>query len=267
MNNFEEGVKMEQEEKKMTRIVYFDELGATDYLTINNRGLREQIIEELGETEKKTAAGTELKGWAKVPFWHFFGGSVEGNVKAGIEKNNSNMIKTTISNSLLSDFLESKKEDIEELSNYYLKPYSNSIAFFKMFTPYFKMFSEDSTLDDGVPLDIHNMDKAFEQGKGYYEMIAKHEKEDDKKILRFNITAFRNNYTIADLTKMDLTYYMVKVGRANEDSLDINKEFLMDNDTDEDLVSLKGLKNEESGNEEVLDVYDVILAGVRINGN
>lgn len=251
---------MVKKEKKMTKIVYFDELGATDYLTING-GLTEQIIEELSENNKNTEAKTGLKAWARASFWPFVGGSVEGNVKAGIEKSNSTIMKTTISNSLLSDFLEKKEEDIEELNNYHLEPYPNSIAYFKMFTPYFKMFSKGFTTDDGVPLDIRNMDEAFEYGKGYYEMIAKQEIEENKKILRFNINAFRNNYTIADLTKMDLTYYIVKVGRANEDSLDISKEFNMD----ESLVSLEELENEKSDDEEVLDVYDVILAGVSIN--
>ena len=257
---------MSEKEGKLTRIVYFDELGATDYLTINDGGLTEQIIEELNETDKNASAGTTLKGWAKVPFWHFIGGSVEGNVKADIEKSNSNMIKTTISNSLLSDFLEKRGKDIEELSNYYLQPYPNSIAFFKMFTPYLKMFSKDFTTDDGAPLDMRNMDEAFEYGKGYYEMIANpkvEEEDENKKILRFNINAFRNNYTIADLTKMDLTYYIVKVGRANEDSLDISKEFNMG----EKLISLDDLENGKNGDEEALDVYDVILAGVSINEN
>jgi hypothetical protein len=254
-------VKMVEKEKKMTRIVYFDELGATDYLTINDGGLIDQIIEELSENSKNTEAEAGLKGWVRASIWPFVGGSVEGNVKTGIEKSNSNMIKTTISNSLLSDFLEKKEKDIEELSNYYLEPYYNSIAFFKMFTPYFKMFSKEVPLDDGTPLDIHNMDEAFEHGKGYYEMIAKSEEEDgNKKILRFNINAFRNNYTIADLTKMDLTYYMVKVGCANEDSLDISKEF----DMDDKLVSRKDLYYEKNDDEKVLDVYDVILAGVSI---
>lgn len=257
---------MVKKEKKMTRIVYFDELGATDYLTINDGGLTEKIMEELSENNKSIEAGAGLKAWARASFWPFVGGSAEGNVKAGIEKSNSNVIKTTISNSLLSDFLETREEDIEELSNYDLKPYPKSIAFFKMFTPYLKMFSKDFTTDDGAPLDIHNMDEAFESGKGYYEMIANpkvEEKNKNKKILRFNINAFRNNYTIADLTKMDLTYYIVKVGQANEDSLDISKEFNMG----EKLISLDDLENGKNGDEEALNVYDVILAGVSMNEN
>ncbi|MEW6010350.1 MAG: DUF6414 family protein [Euryarchaeota archaeon] len=256
---------MGKEEKKMTRIVYFDELGAADYLTINGE-LVEQIITEISEKNKNIGAETKLKGWAKVSLWPWVGGSADGNVKADIEKSNSNMIKTTISNALLSDFLEKREEDIEILTNNYLEPYPNSIAFFKMFTPYLKMFSNDSTTtDDGVPLNISNMDEAFEYGKGYYEMIANpkiEEENENKKILRFNINAFRNNYTIADLTKMDLTYYMVKVGSANEDSLDIIKEF----DMDEKLISWKDMTNSKD-DEKVLDVYDVILAGVSINEN
>ncbi len=263
---------MVEKEKIMTRIVYFDELGATDYLTINGE-LIEQIITELSENKKSMEAGTKLKGWVKASIWPFVGGSVEGNVKADIAKNNSNIIKTTISNSLLSDFLDKRKDDIEELSNYYVEPYPNSITFFKMFTPYLKMFSKDFTMDEEVPLDMYNMDEAFEYSKGYYEMIAKQkikEENKSKKILRFNINAFRNNYTIVDLTKMDLTYYIVKVGEANENSLDINKEFNMGGNTnkefneDDDLITAEDLENGNSEDEDLLDVYDVILAGVSI---
>ena len=43
-------------------------------------------------------------------------------------------------------------------------------------------------------MDISKMDEAFKNAKGYYEIIAEKENEgsSDKRILRFNINAFRN---------------------------------------------------------------------------
>ena len=94
-----------------------------------------------------------------------------------------------------------------------------------MFTPYLKMTKSDFE-SEGVTFDLAKMDESFENGKGYYELIAKkNENEEIKKyVFRFNIKAFRNNYTMADLIKMDLNYTAVKVGKVYENMLDIGKE-------------------------------------------
>ena len=109
-------------------------------------------------------------------------------------------------------------------------------------------------------MDISKMDEAFKNAKGYYEIIAEKETEgfNDKRILRFNINAFRNSYNISDLLKMDLEFYAIRVGRVSEEMLDINKELGVEEKiftAFEDLISSDNQSSE-------LDVYDVILAGV-----
>ena len=46
-----------------------------------------------------------------------------------------------------------------------------------------------------------------------------------KTVLRFNINAFKNSYTLADLSKMNLTYYGIKVGTCTLNQLSMENEF------------------------------------------
>ena len=80
-------------------------------------------------------------------------------------------------------------------------------------------------------------------------------------LLRFNANAFRNNYNISDLTKMDLAYYAIKVGTCDISRLDMSKEFDFSKKkpTSYDVI---GEDIETQTND--LDVYDVILAGVEL---
>lgn len=251
----------------MTKVVYFDELSAMDYLTIIDGGLTDTEVEELEEKNKDLANRNEASFKAKLSFLPFIGGGVESSVNANFEKSSSKLIKTTISNTLLSDFLERSRDNksIKQLKNFKLSTYPNSIAYFKTFTPYLKMFPENMELEEGLVLNISQMDEAFESGKGYYEMIAKKitKKRAEKKILRFNIASFRNNYGISDLTKMDLTYIATKVGQTSEEMLDIIKEFNFE--SPQTITSKDQLTDENNfDDKEKLDVLDVILAGINI---
>ena len=152
---------------------------------------------------------------------------MEAGIDAEINSNDNSLVKTTISNTILTDFIQKSDGDdrLIKFKGYQLSPYKNSITFFKMFTPYLKMTKSDFE-SEGVTFDLAKMDESFENGKGYYELIAKkNENEEIKKyVFRFNIKAFRNNYTMADLIKMDLNYTAVKVGKVYENMLDIGKE-------------------------------------------
>ena len=67
--------------------------------------------------------------------------------------------------------------------------------------PFMSMLNGDIPLtgDDGTnfTIDIQQIGNAIDSGRGYYEFIANHDNEEI--ILRFNISAFRNNYTMSDL--------------------------------------------------------------------
>ena len=79
------------------------------------------------------------------------------------------------------------------------------------------------------------------------------------------INSFRNGYTISDLLKMNLSIYAIKVGKTTLDMLDVNKELGMNvSIIPKDNPSYEG-QSEEAENvstAQVLDVFDVLLAGV-----
>lgn len=260
-------MKKQETTNKMLKIVYFDELSATDYLIIKKEGITKEIKEQLYSNDKEKDLNVGADIGAKLPLWLFgIGGGIKGEGNVKLENSENNILKKTISNSLLSDFIQEIDEDenIIKFKEYTVKPYPNSMTFIKMFTPYLKMITTDFETDGGV-LNFSNMDAAFEDGKGYYEMIAT--KENEKCVFRFNIDSFRNKYTLSDLTKMNLCYYGFKVGETEEENLDILNELNMN----ENLynVQLEDIENSASQEKSspILQIYDIILAGVDNNGD
>ena len=113
---------------------------------------------------------------------------------------------------------------------------------------------------------IEKIDNTIKSAKGYYDFVGDNGAE--KIIFRFNIKAFKNNYKVTDLLKMDISIYAVKVGMSSIDKLDLNSEL--------DIDSLYTVKDNPKYNKEVkiekdndtnkpLPVYDVLLAGVESN--
>lgn len=81
-------------------------------------------------------------------------------------------------------------------------------------------------------------------------------------VLRFNISAFKNNYNLPDLNKMKLTYYGVKVGSCFKSNLSIDKEFVIKK-PHKDITAEMIMDIENDNVKEMeLDVYDIVLAGV-----
>lgn len=131
-------------------------------------------------------------------------------------------------------------------------------GYFKMFTPYLIMTKSDIE-SEGITFDVAKMDEAFQSGKGYYEMVAAN--GESSCVFRFNIEAFRNNYGIADLTKMNLVYYGVKVGSVDISLLDISNEF-----NGEKITTINSAFDIEENTvyKNVVDVYDIMLAGIEL---
>ena len=247
----------------MIKIVYFDDFSATDYLNIYNGGEKLQTKDQIEEKNKELASKTSVGVFAKLSWLPFLGGEAETSASGNLSLSGSSLLKTTLSNTVLTDFLNKSKADdrIIKFSGYSVKAYKNSIAFFKMFTPFLKITKSDFATSEGFSIDISKLDEAFESGTGYYELIG--EKDDGgilrRLVFRFNIGAFRNNYGIADLVKMNLTYIAIMVGSVAEHMLDISKEFTIEQETINSAFDIID-NNDRKQNE--LDVYDVILAGV-----
>ena len=129
-----------------------------------------------------------------------------------------------------------------------------SMAYMKMYTPYMVIAN---TAETGI--DMARIDEAFEAAKGYYEMLGENS-GGDKCVMRFNIRAFRNNYGLADLRRMQLVFHGIRVGRTTDTRLSMQAE--MGGDVPPVDVTPLDMLDEVPENGVPVDVYDVLLAGV-----
>ena len=250
-------MKKNKIENNLIKIIYFDECSATDYIDISNGGKKNLINEEEKERDKNIDIGIKASLEAKLKWFSKF--NLSGEVKAETDYSylSNKLIKTTILNTVLTDYLDIAEGDerIKKFNDFKLLAYPESLSFMKMYAPYLiigKNVNEQ--------FDLSKLDEALRNARGYYELIASHSKE--KCILRFNIKAFRNNYGISDLIKMNLKYYAIEVGKFSEGKLSMKNEFI--NLDSQNTISATGILdgNLENDDEEMLKVYDVILAGI-----
>ena len=132
-----------------------------------------------------------------------------------------------------------------------------------MVSPYLSMLNNGSSLPAGeFNIAIDKLDNALRNAKGYYEFVGT--KARSRVVLRFNINAFRNSYTISDLLKMDLSIYAIKVGKTAIENLNVNKELGMDvSILPKDNPSYEESREDDDiSKDAILDVFDVLLAGV-----
>lgn len=111
---------------------------------------------------------------------------------------------------------------------------------------------------NGLSLNLALMDEALDSGRGYYELMA--ECDGETVVLRFNIKAFRNNYFISDLVKMNMDYHAIEVGTVDIGSLTMESEF--GDKKEKEINVFDMIDNNDINNSEEIKVYDVILAGV-----
>ncbi|GHT93111.1 hypothetical protein FACS1894140_5980 [Spirochaetia bacterium] len=250
---------MKNENKKMLKVVYFDEGSAIDYIDIYNGGVKKETEDKkagrkiFGGTNAKTEVKTGILFKALEPFIKI---NLEGNINGEITRAGERVLRTTISNTVLTDYINIADNDkkVNKLKKYTVFAYHDSISFMKMYTPYFNMIKLENE-----NINFSTIDETLEKSKGFYELIAEN-KDGEKKILRFNIKAFRNNYNLVDLTKMNLTFYSIEVGTMDIGQLNIKNEFDLNKSdriiTAEDILS----KTENEG--KCIPFYDVVLAGI-----
>ena len=105
-------MKKQETYNKMLKIVYFDELSATDYLIIKKEGITNEIEEQLYSKDKEKDVNVSGDIGARLPLWLFgIGGGIKGEGKVKLENTENNILKKTISNSLLSDFIQEINKD------------------------------------------------------------------------------------------------------------------------------------------------------------
>jgi hypothetical protein len=247
-----------ESDRAMIKVVYFDEESASDYLDISAGGKALSTSEQVKERSKDVHGKVEAGLIAKLSWLPFLGASTDVSTGAGFSAAGRSILSKTLSNTILTDYLAIAADDgsIRQLRGLRVTAAKDSMAYMKMYTPYMiVMKSED------LPIDLSRIDEAFAGAKGYYELVGEHVETGAKDILRFNIQAFRNNYGLTDIGRMDLVFHGIKVGRAAEDGLGIQSEMSQDS-ADEGLSAADILDGTSASSSALLDVYDIILAGV-----
>jgi hypothetical protein len=241
----------------MIKIVYFDEETASDYLDIAAGGKEASTSENVKDRTTKLHSEVETKLAAKFSWLPFLGASAEVGTGAEIARAGQSILRKTLSNTILTDYLGQVVDDprIARLEGLRVTASKDSMAFMKMYTPYMIIAK---TEDQGI--DLARLDEALAGAKGYYELVGE-DKDGLKRVLRFNIKAFRNNYGLTDLGRMELIFHGIRVGQASQDGLGIKAE-MSGGAGDDSPTALELVDGQAAKSHDLLDVYDVILAGV-----
>ena len=250
-------VKKDGPRVPMVKVVYFDEESASDYLDISAGGKEISTSENVKDRTTKMHSEVETRLLAKLSWLPFLGGSAEVAGGVDVSRAGQSILNKTLSNTILTDYLAKASNDIRiaQLRGLRVTAPKDSMAYMKMFTPYMVMLRME-----GIPLDLARMDEVLLGAKGYYELLGESD-DGSKRVLRFNIRAFRNNYGLTDLGRMRLVFHGVLVGQTSEDALDMAAE-MSGGTTELTATAVELVDGVYMQNEELLDVYDVILAGV-----
>lgn len=242
------------------KLVYFDEESASDYLDIAAGGRAASTSEQVKERTQDVQARVEASLSAKLSWLPFLGGSVETGASGNLAAAGRSLLNKTLSNTIMTDYLTEVESDsdVAKLRGLQVFAQRDSMAWLKMFTPY----TVAAKIED-ENVDVARLDEALTAAKGYYELIGE-DKDGAQVVLRFNIQAFRNNYGLTDLRRMDLVFHGIRVGTTSINELGIEGEMAVGK-KDEQSVSaaaLLGNPQPDDNKSKTLDVYDVILGGV-----
>lgn len=245
------------------KIVYLDEQAVFDFLELHQNGIQSDIIRRVSENMVEVDA----EGKVGMSFFTRFKIGLSGN--ASYQR--SGVVESQITSTLLSNFKKfatDKKgsSKVERLDNVKLFIEKDSPAFYRNITPVLDMISDitkmNSITDDDKNnfkgIEIKNIERTLDRLSGYYE-IKGISSENNESVFRFNISGLRNNYTLSDLTKMDVKLYGIKVGEV--DSIDLSFNTMIDRLSNQRQSQLGADFDEEQNNEKI-PIYDVLVAGV-----
>ena len=248
-------------ERKILKVIYFDEEAAIDYITISDGG---KAISEIINTEQETDTSkleSETSTGFKIPFFTWFNLQAKIGIDSNINNINDGVVKSTLTNTILTDYIKkaNTKKKIKKISNYQITPIKDSVSYYKMYTPYMLLIKKELNDKISAEVDITKIDEVLKETKGYYEFLATNGKE--QVIIRFNISSFKNNYKINNILGMNLLLYGVNVGSAEKDDFSIEKEFEQNESkeiTADEILEVTSKAPEHKK----LKIYDIVLAGV-----
>ena len=240
------------------KIVYFDETAAQDYLDIYNGGRKETTDTETSEKVQEIVASLEGQFGGSINILQYLKAALSANVGGKISNEVNQVLVNSFKNTLLTDYIgiinNGDNDAIREFNKQKVYAKENSASMYKSLSSYLNVIPREQ-----LPFDMQKLNDAILGERGYYEMLLG--KDAQKVILRFNEMAFRNNYTLADLPKMELTFYGVRVGKCSERQLEIGSEFITS--YKEEPTAEKVLDGELATKNEELDIYDIVLAGIK----
>lgn len=207
------------ESSRLVKVVYFDEDAASDYIDLAVGGREERVLSDENSNDKSLSANAEAKLSAKIPFWSFFRAEAGVGGEFNVSEKAKNIVSRTISNTILTDYTKRVAESslgVEKFEGYDVK-FVESLSLMRLYLPYEQL---NGTTEDCK--DIKANKQSLDEIKGYYEMLGV--RKDRRLILRFNHSAFRNNYSCPDMLSMNLTFYAVKVGETTLYDLRNEKE-------------------------------------------
>lgn len=224
--------KSSKRESDFLKIVYFDEEAATDLIYMCNKGeVVESLTRNYDEKVRSELAGSATIA-AKSNIFSLFKLGIGIDSSASLSAGSEKLVNQAITNTVLTDYLEiannEKFVNIAKFDAVQIYAYENSMTYLKLMTPYFTMTEGKFPSGNGIDIDISLIDDALKQGRGYFELVF--DKENVKRILRFNLKSFKSSYSLSDLVKMNLTYHAVKVGKMKLDDLDFSREFITKKD-------------------------------------
>lgn len=242
----------------LKKIIYFDEESASDLILLVNGGAAVHTKKDSSSTQGSASAGVQAKAGHSFNLFEIVKSAFQADINGSIGASQEKLITQIITNTTLTDFLnlDARSTGVEVFKNKTAYPHKDSLSYIKLLTPYMQMTDEQIKAGE-FNINTSKMDEVLENAKGYYEMLIG-SPEEERKILRFNIKAFKNNYGLSELPKMCLDYYAVKVGKMSINKLNINMEFETTTTPLDGVKMSKGIENEDLE----LEVYDVLLAGV-----
>lgn len=243
---------------KLIKITYFDEAAAQDYIDIANGGRLDWNSEENKKKVAQMLVKIEAEAQAGFNIFNYFKASISGNGNANMSRDIEKVFDSTLKNTLLTEYISKATEDVNvkkfDPDGVYAP--ENSVSMYKMYSSYLSVVPKEQ-----LPIDMEKLNEALLGERGYYAMLLLNE-QNPTSVLRFNIKAFNNNYNLADLSKMKLAYYGVKVGSCTVGQLSMEKEF--ENKPSVKVPTAESIidGDDSSSSEKMLDVYDIVLAGV-----
>ena len=241
----------------LTKIVYFDEQTALDFVEIRDKG---RYTREM-ENENKGEVGVNTEVSAKTPkLLSIFRLNADIHASAEAQK----IVRSTISNTILTDFIEKAEQgtDVERLSGYDIQLTEETRL--TIYTAITDAASGNLPMDSqqGMGMEVSKFGSVLKNLQGYLECNAIKDGKTSA-ILRFNSISFRNNYRLADIINMNLQYYGVKVGSTNTSTLrSLGLDLTNGSSDTQDELNRLLKSNDTVSSDEKLDVYDIILAGV-----